>query len=146
MTGRVKVDRLPLYDIANEDFKISARMVTHACIRDIRAELIRRTELEIDKKDLNAAEMQSVSACLLSSISYDPKPPGHLASMRAADDFKTIRRRQAELYPVSAPQSGSVDAPDQEHRGRRLCDCGFGSAAIAGGELLCNGNCLHHVK
>jgi hypothetical protein len=117
-----------------------------ARIRLIRAELIRRTELEVDKKDLNATPMQCVFACPLSSISYDPKPAGHFASMRAADDFKSIRRRQAELYPVSPPQSGSVDAPGQEHRGRRLCDCGFGSAAIAGGELLCNGNCLHQVK
>jgi predicted RNA-binding protein len=46
--GRVKVYRFRLYDIASEDFKISARMATHTCIRRIHAELIRSTELEID--------------------------------------------------------------------------------------------------
>jgi hypothetical protein len=55
--GKVKVYRFRLYDIASEDFKISARMATHACIKRIGAELIRRTELEIDKKDLNADGM-----------------------------------------------------------------------------------------
>lgn len=112
----------------------------------IHAVLIKRTELEIEKKDLNANGMQCVFACPFLSNSYDRKPADHLSSMRAADDFKNIRRRQTELYPSSAPQSGSVDAPDQGHRGRRLCDCGFGSAVIAGGELLCNGNCLHQAK
>ena len=57
MTGRVKVYRFRLYDIASEDFKISARMATPACIKRIRADLIHRTELEIDKKDLNADGM-----------------------------------------------------------------------------------------
>jgi hypothetical protein len=37
-TGRVKVYRFRLYDIASEDFKISARMATAACIRRIHAE------------------------------------------------------------------------------------------------------------
>jgi hypothetical protein len=49
----VKVYRFRLYDIASEDFKISRRLATPACIKRIRTELIRRTELEIDKKDLN---------------------------------------------------------------------------------------------
>jgi hypothetical protein len=56
-TGRVKVYRFRLYDIASKDFKISRRLVTSACIKRIGAELIRRTELEIDKKDLNADGM-----------------------------------------------------------------------------------------
>jgi hypothetical protein len=33
---------------------ISARMATHACIRRIHAQLIRSTELEIDKRHLDA--------------------------------------------------------------------------------------------
>jgi hypothetical protein len=57
VTGRVKVYRFRLYDIASEDFKISARMATPACIKRIGADLIHRTELEIDKKDLNADGM-----------------------------------------------------------------------------------------
>ena len=56
-TGRVKVYRFRLYDVASEDFKISRRLATPACIKRIRAELIHRTELEIDKKDLNVDGM-----------------------------------------------------------------------------------------
>jgi predicted RNA-binding protein len=59
-TGTVKVYRFLLYDIVSEDFKISARMATHACIRRIHAKLIRRTELEIDKKDLNTDGMTEI--------------------------------------------------------------------------------------
>jgi hypothetical protein len=59
-TGRVKVYRFRLYDIASEDFKISARMATAACIRHIHAEAIRRTELEIDKRLLNSDGMTEV--------------------------------------------------------------------------------------
>jgi hypothetical protein len=50
----VKVYRFRLYDIASEDFKISARMATPACIRRIHGEIIKRTELEIDKQFLNS--------------------------------------------------------------------------------------------
>ena len=53
-TGRVNVYRFRLYDIASDDFKISNRMATAACIRRIRAEIIRRTELEIDKQYVNS--------------------------------------------------------------------------------------------
>ena len=56
----MKVYRFRLYDIASEDFKISARMATHACIKRIGAELIHRTGLEIDKKDLDAGGMTEV--------------------------------------------------------------------------------------
>jgi hypothetical protein len=35
-------------------------MATHACIRRIHGELIRNTELEIDKKDLNAGGMTEI--------------------------------------------------------------------------------------
>ena len=59
-TGRVKVYRFRLYDIASEDFKISARMATAACIRRIRGEIIKRTELEIDKRFLNGDGMTEV--------------------------------------------------------------------------------------
>ena len=57
MTGRVKVYRFRLFDIASEDFKISRRLATPACIKRIGAELIHRTELEIDKQDLDADGM-----------------------------------------------------------------------------------------
>ena len=58
--GRVKVFRFRLYDIASDDFKISARMATAACIRRIHAHAIRRTELEIDKRFLNGDGMTEV--------------------------------------------------------------------------------------
>jgi hypothetical protein len=56
----MKVFRFRLYDIASEDFKISARMATPACIKRIRAELIHRTEVEIDKKDLDGDGMTAI--------------------------------------------------------------------------------------
>jgi hypothetical protein len=59
-TGRVKVYRFRLYDIASEDFKISARMATPACIRRIHAEIIKRTELEIDKQYVNSDGMTEI--------------------------------------------------------------------------------------
>ena len=52
-----KVYRFRLFDIGNGEFKISTRMATRACIRRIHAELIRSSELEVDKKDLNADGM-----------------------------------------------------------------------------------------
>jgi hypothetical protein len=58
--GKVKVYRFRKYDIASDNFIISSRLATHACIRRIRAELIRSTELEIDKKDLNADGMTEI--------------------------------------------------------------------------------------
>src|ERR1700761_574184 len=61
MTGRVKVYRFWLYDIASEDFKISRGLPTPACIKRIRAELIHRTELEIDKKDLSPDGMTELA-------------------------------------------------------------------------------------
>jgi hypothetical protein len=57
MNGRVKVYMFRLFDIGNSEFKISTRMATRACIRRIHAELIRSSELEVDKKDLNADGM-----------------------------------------------------------------------------------------
>jgi hypothetical protein len=59
-TGRVKVYRFRLYDIAGENFQISARMATPACIRRIHAEIIKRTELEIDKRYLNSDGMTEI--------------------------------------------------------------------------------------
>jgi hypothetical protein len=58
--GRVKVYRFRLYDIASEDFKISRRMATPACIRRIHAEIIKRSELEIDKRYLNSEGMTEI--------------------------------------------------------------------------------------
>ena len=59
-TGRVKVYRFRLYDIASEDFQISARMATPACIRRIHAEIIKCTGLEIDKRHLNSEGMTEI--------------------------------------------------------------------------------------
>jgi hypothetical protein len=58
--GKVKVYRFRKYDIASDDFIISRRLATHACIRRIHAELIRSTELEVDKKDLTADGMTEI--------------------------------------------------------------------------------------
>ena len=49
MVGRVKVYRFRLYDITNDDFKVSARMATRAFIKRIGGELVRSTELEIEE-------------------------------------------------------------------------------------------------
>jgi hypothetical protein len=56
----VKVYRFRLYDIGGEGFKISDRMATPACIRRIHAEIIKRTELEIDKQYLNSDGMTEI--------------------------------------------------------------------------------------
>ncbi len=58
--GRVKVYRFRLYDIGSEDFKISNRMAAPPCIRRIRAEIIKRSELEIDKRYLNSDGMTEI--------------------------------------------------------------------------------------
>ena len=50
-TGRVKVYRFRLYDVASEDFKISARMATPACIRRIRGEIIKPDFNSASEKD-----------------------------------------------------------------------------------------------
>jgi hypothetical protein len=57
MVGRVKVYRFRIYDIASDDFKLSARMATRAFIKRVGGELVRSTELEIDKKHVNADGM-----------------------------------------------------------------------------------------
>jgi predicted RNA-binding protein len=49
-TGRVKVYRFRLYDIASDEFRISNRMATAARIRRIHAEPIKRASMEIDRK------------------------------------------------------------------------------------------------
>jgi hypothetical protein len=59
-TGRVKVYRFRFYDIASESFKISSRMATPSCIRRIRGEIIKRTELEIDKQYVNGDGMTEI--------------------------------------------------------------------------------------
>lgn len=49
-TGRVKVYRFRLYDIASDEFRISNQMATAACIRRIHAGPIKRTSMEVDRK------------------------------------------------------------------------------------------------
>ena len=60
MKGTIKVYRFRLYDIAAEEFRLSARMATQACIRRIHAQPIRSTELEIDKRYLDADGMTAI--------------------------------------------------------------------------------------
>jgi hypothetical protein len=60
MSTKTKVYRFRLYDITAEEFRLSARMATQACIRRIHAQLIRSTELEIDKRHLDADGMTDV--------------------------------------------------------------------------------------
>jgi hypothetical protein len=59
-TGKIKVYRFRLYDIASEEFTISNRMATAACIRRIHAEPVRKSAIEIDKKDLNEDGMTEI--------------------------------------------------------------------------------------
>jgi hypothetical protein len=59
-TGRVKVYRFRLYDVASDRFRLSNRMATPACIRRIRGEIIKRTELEIDRQYLNSDGMTEI--------------------------------------------------------------------------------------
>jgi hypothetical protein len=84
----VKVDRFRLYDIASEDFKISRQLATPACIKRIRAQLIRRTELEIDKKDLNADGMTEVGF-------YDREASRRTSSRR--EDLPALPDANSEL-------------------------------------------------
>jgi hypothetical protein len=61
MSTKTKVYRFRLYDIRAEEFKLSARMATQACIRRINAQLIRSSELEIDRRHLDADGMTDIS-------------------------------------------------------------------------------------
>jgi hypothetical protein len=69
MSGTTEVYRFWLYDIAAEEFKLSTRMATQACIRRIHAQLIRSTELAIDKRHLDADGT--------TAIIYAEPSPGH---------------------------------------------------------------------
>ncbi len=60
MSTKTKVYRFRLYEIRAEEFKLSARMATQACIRRINAQLIRSSELEIDKRPLDADGMTDI--------------------------------------------------------------------------------------
>jgi hypothetical protein len=60
MTGRVKVYRFRLYDIASDEFRISNRMATAPRIRRLHGELLRRTEIEIDRRELDADGMTGI--------------------------------------------------------------------------------------
>lgn len=79
----MKVYRFRLYDLASEDFKISARLATPACIRRIHAQIIKRSELEIDKKDLNSDGM---TECGFAGGDRDPKLGDAELSPLALDD------------------------------------------------------------
>ena len=70
MNTKTKVYRFRQYDIGADEFKLSARMATPACIRRIHARLIRSTELEIDKRHLDADGM--------TDIMFTDRAPGHL--------------------------------------------------------------------
>jgi hypothetical protein len=50
MNGKIKIYRFRQYDIGADEFKLSSRMATLACIRRIHAELIRSSEREIEKQ------------------------------------------------------------------------------------------------
>jgi hypothetical protein len=54
MIDRVKIYRFRLYDIASDDFKISTHMTRFSFIKQVIDKIIRNTELEIDKKYVNA--------------------------------------------------------------------------------------------
>jgi predicted RNA-binding protein len=60
MNGTVKVYKFRMYDIASEQFKISARMATHACIKRINARPIKGTELEIDREEVDSDGMTTI--------------------------------------------------------------------------------------
>ena len=87
-TGRVKVYRFRLYDIASESFKISARMATPACIRRIHAEIIKRTELEIDKQYVDSDGMTEVGVvdpeAYRTYLKRRAEPAGERGAHRAA--------------------------------------------------------------
>jgi hypothetical protein len=83
MSGTTKVYRFRLYDPAAEQFRLSARMATQACIRRIHAQLIRSTEMEIDKRHLDADGM--------TAIIYADPPATHSPWARPSDQ---------PLYPM----------------------------------------------
>jgi hypothetical protein len=76
MNGTIKVYRFRQYDIGADEFKLSSRMATLACIRRIHAELIRSSEREIEKRFLDADGMTDI-------ISAD-RLPGKSTSARRA--------------------------------------------------------------
>lgn len=60
MNGKIKVYRFRQYDIAADEFKLSSRMATLACIRRLNAQLIRSSELEIEKRLLDTDGMTEI--------------------------------------------------------------------------------------
>jgi hypothetical protein len=67
MKGTTKVYRFRLYDIAADEFQLSACMATQACIRRIHGQFIRSTALEIDKRHLDADGMTAI-------MDFDSRP------------------------------------------------------------------------
>jgi hypothetical protein len=86
-TGRVKVYRFRLYDIASERFRISNRMATPSCIRRIRGEIIKRTELEIDKQYVNSDGMTQIGF-------VDPEAHRTYWTSRSDTDGELARNRR----------------------------------------------------
>ena len=86
MNGTVKVYKFRLYDIASEQFKTSARMATHTCIKRINARPIKGTEREVDKEEVDSDGMTTIgfetlrrqpAAALLDGLgSGETKGPG----------------------------------------------------------------------
>jgi hypothetical protein len=88
MNGTIKIYRFRQYDIGADEFKLSSRMATLACIRRIHAELIRSSEREIEKRFLDADGMTDIIS--------DDRLPGKPTSARRApcDDASCLPLRQ----------------------------------------------------
>jgi hypothetical protein len=113
-TGRVKVYRFRLYDAASENFKISARMATPACIRRIRGEIIKRTELEIDKQYVNSDGMTEAGflerAVINSAVAGDASAP-----WLTANSARNLAFTRADYRPRAVPH-GDDFAPASDKR------------------------------
>jgi hypothetical protein len=81
MKGTTNVYRFRQYDIAADAFRLSARTATQACIRRIHAQLIRSTELEIDKRHL---DNDGMTAIMYFERLRGPRPVKTLADPDAA--------------------------------------------------------------
>jgi hypothetical protein len=75
MKGTVTVYNFRKYDIVSDDFIISARMATRIGIRQINAQIIRGTGIEINRADVNGDGMTEVGFLELikKSVKLDAK-------------------------------------------------------------------------
>jgi hypothetical protein len=60
MRGMVKVFKFRQYDIVSDKFVTSARMATYSCIKRIRAQLLKGSEIEISVSEVNSDGMTEV--------------------------------------------------------------------------------------